>query len=183
MRDAYQITINLDVTDPRDLFDAALKRFHAENPGTPFGEPAAYADYIGTRTQPDIRGCLTMLADPGSSWPGTQIDGSSAEFQMTMDEGEDEDGPLEYAYDAGVAVLFSSTSSDATTPPDTLVVIVRPLTVTTEDEIGEADAEVGPMYRVSDKDGNEYDAFEDELSAPPSIVHTLPEDWQGAPLA
>ncbi|USN15876.1 hypothetical protein PAPPERLAPAPP_01340 [Brevundimonas phage vB_BpoS-Papperlapapp] len=156
MRDAYQITITLDVTDPRQLFDAALQRFHAENPGTPVGEPDAYRDYIGTRAQPDISGCLTMLADPGASWPGTSIDGSSAEFQASNDDDAAE--PQAPAFEPGARVLFTSTCSDATTPPDTPAEVVRALT---EDE---ADAEVGPMYQVRTDDGAEYDAFEDELS-------------------
>ncbi|UTC28648.1 hypothetical protein MARCHEWKA_01350 [Brevundimonas phage vB_BpoS-Marchewka] len=157
MRDAYQITITLDVTDPRQLFDAALQRYHAENPGTPVGVPDAYSDYIGTRAQPDISGCLRMLADPGVSWPGTQIDGSSAEFQASND---DEDGaePQAPAFEPGAQVLFTSTCSDAITAPDTPAEVLR---VLAEDE---ADAEVGPMYRVRTDDGAEYDAFEDELT-------------------
>lgn len=193
MRHAYTITLDVTVNDPRDLFDAALKEWRRTSPSEPVGVEDCYREFIGTRANPDITGCLRMLADPGVSWPGTQINDSSAEFVADEDAdgvlgliyGEpngvdtDEDGAPEYRYDPGVAVLFSDTSSEASTPPDTLVVIVRPLSV----EEGEVDAEVGPMYRVSDKDGKEYDAFEDELSAPASVVHTLPEDWNGAPLA
>lgn len=184
MRHAYDITISVTVHDPRALWEAALKRWRDENPREPVGDEDRYRDFIGVRASPNISGCLRMLADPGLSWDGTEIEDSSAEFQMDLGGDEDKDAPLEYRYDPGVAVLFSSTDSDASTPPDTLVVIVRRL-FTEENENGEkeADAEVGPMYLVSDKNNNEHHAFEDELSAPPSIVHTLPEDWNGAPLA
>lgn len=172
MRHAYTITLSVVVTDPRRLRDAAVANYLDENPNA---EPSEYEDFFGPRESPNIEGCLRGLADPGVSWPGTEIEDSSASYDA--DFGEGEDAPEGHRFDAGTALLFSSTASDATTDPDTLVVIVRPLT---EDE---ADAEVGPMYLVSDKDGTEHHVFEDELSAPPSIIHTLPEDWNGAPLA
>ena len=152
-RIAYDVTISLKVFDPRALHNAAVAAYLDANPNA---EPAEYEDFLGGRANPNISGCLRHLLDPGSL-EGCEIEDSSAEVMMVF---EDEDAPaLAFKFGAGDLVLFSSTDADSATAPRTPVEIVRPLG---EDE---ADAEVGPMYRVRAEDGEEYDAFEDELVA------------------
>lgn len=64
----YNVAINVEVNDERELFIAAMER--ATNEG------ASYDDALGMLKpddEIDVRACLIMLADPGMSWPGTTI--------------------------------------------------------------------------------------------------------------
>lgn len=84
MRAYYTITIEVTVTDPAELYDAAAQRYAEENPTDP-----DCGDLLGTRAEPDINACLVMLADPGASWPGTEIEQSTAEYISDDDEEND----------------------------------------------------------------------------------------------
>ncbi|UTC29094.1 hypothetical protein BAMBUS_00110 [Brevundimonas phage vB_BpoS-Bambus] len=159
MSRAYTISISVVVTNPRELFDAALQQWRRDNPSEPVGEPDCYSDYIGTRTAPNIDGCLRSLADPGVSWPGTQIEDSSTEQEPSFGDDESEPEP-DFAFAPGDVLHWASTCPEATTPPYHRVEVIRPLD---EDEA----VEVGPAYRVKDDAGVEYDAFEDELTPIP----------------
>lgn len=81
MRHAYSITIQVTVTDTAELYDAAVARYAVENPSSP-----DCGDLLGSREEPNVEACLTMLADPGLSWPGTEIEESSAEFLLDEDD-------------------------------------------------------------------------------------------------
>jgi hypothetical protein len=70
-------SIDLDVYDPQLLWDTATQR--ALDDGYPPDD-----DVLGTRNEPDVRGCLTMLLDPGSL-PGCSINDSDVEVHHEFD--------------------------------------------------------------------------------------------------
>jgi hypothetical protein len=67
-------TMFVEVSDQQALHDAAYQR--AVDDGL---DPEQALETIGTRDEPDCAGCVQMLADPGQSYPGTDIFDSSAE--------------------------------------------------------------------------------------------------------
>ncbi|USN15599.1 hypothetical protein KIKIMORA_04810 [Brevundimonas phage vB_BpoS-Kikimora] len=82
-RIAYDVTISLKVFDPRALHAAAVAAYLDANPNA---EPAEYADFLGSRANPDVSGCLRHLLDPGSL-EGCEIEDSSAEAIMDLGDG------------------------------------------------------------------------------------------------
>ncbi len=72
----YSVSIFVEIIDPGELWDAAIT--HARNER---GEHHRHSDLdeFGPREAPKIEACLQQLADPGISWPGTEIDRSEAE--------------------------------------------------------------------------------------------------------
>lgn len=66
-RTAWQVTLYVNVDDPRALRAAAL----AANPGQ--------ARLLGRKSRPDVGACLRMLFDPGTSPDGCRILDSSTE--------------------------------------------------------------------------------------------------------
>jgi hypothetical protein len=80
MATPYTITIDVDVHDERELFEAAAERYREENADRASADiEAEIEDFLGTATEPKVSACLVQLADPGMSWPGTSILNSSAE--------------------------------------------------------------------------------------------------------
>lgn len=71
---SHTVSLYVTVHDEQLLWDAARARYvdDAEDDG-------AAEIMLGTRDEPDVSGCLRMLADPGVSWPGTQIEDSSCD--------------------------------------------------------------------------------------------------------
>ena len=70
----YAVTIDVAVYDEQQLFDAALASLMEE------GHPGDVEDFLGTKDEPDIGGCLIQLLDPGMSPPGTSIIVSSVQL-------------------------------------------------------------------------------------------------------
>jgi len=74
---SYSIIINLDVKDQQELFKAAVANYCEENGGDP--EDNGCYDMLKPDGEMDVAACLIQLADPGMSWPGTQIYDTTAE--------------------------------------------------------------------------------------------------------
>lgn len=72
----YSVSIHLEITDPAELWDAAVA--HAREERGEYWRPSDVEEF-GTKEEPNIHNCLRQLADPGISWPGTEIRDSSAE--------------------------------------------------------------------------------------------------------
>lgn len=72
MRD-YTLTINVTVTDPKALYEAALVRWHEDKNGDNPEEHLLQGGEV------NVAGCIQMLGDPGVSWPGTEIQNSACD--------------------------------------------------------------------------------------------------------
>lgn len=68
----HTVTIYVQITDPTALWDAAAAALVND------GGFEDLQNFLGSREEPDISGCLRQLADPGQSWPGTSILDSAA---------------------------------------------------------------------------------------------------------
>lgn len=69
----YTFRLDLQVDDPQQLYDAALDRALVD------GLDAEEArEILGSRDEPKVEDCLTMLLDPGRVG-GCSIDGSGTE--------------------------------------------------------------------------------------------------------
>ena len=68
-----EFTMTVCVYDPEQLYEAACARWEADGNGEGRDEELRPGGEI------DVASCLHMLADPGESWPGTNIDSSSVE--------------------------------------------------------------------------------------------------------
>lgn len=78
----YELTITVKITDPQALYRAAVQQSKREAPSY---SDKDVTDTLGTAEEPDLGACLQTLGDPGCSWPGTEIQHSSAVEQGGMD--------------------------------------------------------------------------------------------------
>ena len=79
---SHLIEMRVDVFDPQALYDAAKARWRQDNP-----DPESWVDMLDTLRpdgEIDINACLIMLADPGLSWPGTDIEDSACTLQIGL---------------------------------------------------------------------------------------------------
>lgn len=72
-RASYSFSMDLQVDDPQQLYDAAMERAIEDG----LDEDGART-LLGSREEPQIEDCLTMLLDPGRL-RGCSIDGSGTE--------------------------------------------------------------------------------------------------------
>lgn len=71
----YQFTMTITVTDEQALYDAAHHRWFEENPSDTDPD-----EFLKPDDEIDVSACIQMLADPGISWDGTNIEESSCEY-------------------------------------------------------------------------------------------------------
>ena len=88
-RTTYTVSLIVTVTDEAALHAAAVAQAREDSPNI---TDAELADMLGSEAEPDVHGCLRMLADPGVSWDGTEIEDSTVEAGFTDDRFDDEGG-------------------------------------------------------------------------------------------
>lgn len=80
MRTAHQFTLYVNVHSPDYLWDAAEARAIEEG----MTDTENRRDMLGTREEPNLAGCLTMMLDPGSL-AGCSIEDSTCEGGDCLD--------------------------------------------------------------------------------------------------
>lgn len=70
---AYEFSMRISVSDPEALYRAACARWEQDNNG------AGRDDILRPDGEIDEARCIQMLADPGASWDGTEIEDSICE--------------------------------------------------------------------------------------------------------
>jgi hypothetical protein len=72
-RGNYRLAIDVEVHDPRELWEAARQSYMDQ---TPSATPDEMDELFGPEDEIGISECLIMMLDPGVSPPGTEILGS-----------------------------------------------------------------------------------------------------------
>lgn len=78
MTGQYQFSMTVTVHDETELFEAAINRAVEDGLDAQYARELLSDTYEGV-LEIDCARCIQMLADPGTSWPGTDIEESSCE--------------------------------------------------------------------------------------------------------
>jgi hypothetical protein len=74
-RQSATFSLNLNICDPQQLFEAAVASYKAECPNAADADLAAF----GTSQEPDLSACLVQILDPGRV-AGCSVDHSACEL-------------------------------------------------------------------------------------------------------